>query len=70
MNYQIQRAIRTENDVINLGELVHVVMKDQTTITCTLMNIYWLDEYTAIMYTDRGEISLEDVKFIMKLGVA
>ena len=42
-------------------------MKDQTTITCTLMNIYWLDEYTAIMYTDRGEISLEDVKFIMKL---
>lgn len=70
MNYQIQRAIRTENDVINLGELVYVVMKDQTTITCTLMNIYWLDEYTAIMYTDRGEISLEDVKFIMKLGVA
>lgn len=70
MNYQIQRAIRTENDVINLGELVYVVMKDQTTITCTLMNIYWLDEYTAVMYTDRGEISLEDVRYIMKLGVA
>ena len=70
MNYQIQRAIRTENDVINLGDLIYVVMKDQTTITCVLMNIYWLDEYTAMMYTDRGKISLEDVKFIMKLGVA
>ena len=70
MKYQIQRAIRIENDVINLGDLIYVVMKDKTILTCVLMNVYWLDEYTAIMYTDRGEISLEDVNIIMKLGVA
>ena len=67
MNYQIQRAIRTENDVINLGDLIYVVMKNQITIICVLMNIYWLDEYTAVMHTDIGKISLEDAKSVLKL---
>lgn len=70
MKYQIQKAIKTENNIINLGDLIQVVMKEGTNVICTLIDIYWLDEYNAIIYTDKGEISLEDAKYILKLGVA
>ena len=69
MKYQIQRAIKTENGIVNLGDLIYVVMKDKTTITCILEDIYWKDEYNAIMYTDKEKIDLEDVSLIMNLGV-
>ena len=45
-------------------------MKEGTNVICTLIDIYWLDEYNAIIYTDKGEINLEDAKYILKLGVA
>lgn len=71
MRYQIQRALLTEqNEIINLGNSIRVEMNDGTIINCMLFNIYWLNEYEAIIYTDKGDICLTDVKRIFKLEVA
>lgn len=67
MKYEIQRAILTEYGVINLGDMINVEMKNGVTVNCTLMDIYWLDEYTAVMHTDIGKISLADVKHAFKI---
>lgn len=67
MKYEIQRAILTEFGVINLGDMINVEMKNGVSVNCTLIDIYWLDEYTAVMHTDIGKISLEDAKSVLKL---
>ena len=67
MKYEIQRAILTEYGVINLGDMINVEMKNGVSVNCTLMDIYWLDEYTAVMHTDIGKINLEDAKSVLKL---
>ncbi len=67
MKYEIQRAILTENGILNLGDMLSVEMKNGVSVNCTLLDIYWLDEYTAVMHTDIGKISLADVEYIIKL---
>ena len=67
MKYEIQRAILTEYGVINLGDMLKVEMKNGVSVNCTLIDIYWLDEYTAVMHTDIGKISLADVEYAVKI---
>lgn len=70
MKYEIQRAILTEYGIINLGDMLSVVMKNGVSVNCTLIDIYWLDEYTAVMHTDIGKISLEDAECVLKIEEA
>lgn len=62
MKYQIQRALVFNGEVFNIGDWMVI----DNRIYVKLINILWVDEYSAKIITDEGEFLLDNLESIEK----
>lgn len=62
MKYQIQRALVINGNLFNIGDWMVI----DNRIFVKLINILWVDEYSAKIITDEGEFLLDNLESIEK----
>lgn len=62
MKYRVERALVVDGVTFNIGDWMVIDNK----IYVELLDILWIDEYSAKIVTDEGEFLLDDLKSIGK----
>ena len=60
MKYVVQRALRLEDDVYNIGDSICITLKDKK-VYCVLQGITWLNEYEVGLMTDKGTFNISSI---------
>ena len=66
IDYSVERALKVNDDVFNIGDNIVLFFNDNYILRCTLRYITWLDEYTVGLMTDKGTHSIQDINMILK----
>lgn len=65
MKYNIQRALVFNEEVFNLGDWILIDGK----IITKLIEIYFVDEYRAKIFTIEGDFLLDDIETMTKMNI-
>lgn len=65
MKYNIQRALVFNDEIFNLGDWILINNK----VLAKLIEIYFVDEYSAKIVTTEGSFLLDDIETMIKINI-